>query len=70
MPKCPQCHSQSYRKNGRVRGKQRYRCKDCGRQFLEEALTVESPPEASNSGVSILLLDLENIRLDRGAESY
>ncbi len=32
---CPQCKSTSSRKNGRIHGNQRYRCKDCGRQFIE-----------------------------------
>jgi AcrR family transcriptional regulator/predicted RNA-binding Zn-ribbon protein involved in translation (DUF1610 family) len=33
--KCPQCYSQQISKNGSRRGKQCYRCKDCGRQFVE-----------------------------------
>lgn len=33
--KCPHCHSSSLSKNGHRHGKQRYLCKDCGRQFLE-----------------------------------
>ncbi len=33
--KCPRCESTSNRKNGRLKGRQRYQCKDCGRQFLE-----------------------------------
>jgi AcrR family transcriptional regulator/DNA-directed RNA polymerase subunit RPC12/RpoP len=33
--KCPSCASQRLSKNGRRYGKQRYLCKDCGRQFLE-----------------------------------
>jgi insertion element IS1 protein InsB len=35
---CPQCHSESYKKNGRIHtGKQHHRCKDCGRQFVLSA---------------------------------
>jgi transposase-like protein len=35
---CPQCHSESYKKNGRIHtGKQNHRCKDCGRQFVLRA---------------------------------
>jgi AcrR family transcriptional regulator len=34
--KCPHCYSQQVLKNGYRRGKQCYRCKDCGRQFVEE----------------------------------
>ncbi|GBO54551.1 transcriptional regulator, TetR family [Pseudanabaena sp. lw0831] len=33
--KCPHCHSSCLSKNGHRHNKQRYLCKDCGRQFLE-----------------------------------
>jgi transposase-like protein len=33
--KCPHCDSQRLSKNGHRYGKQRYICKDCGKQFLE-----------------------------------
>lgn len=33
--KCPKCSSTDVNKNGHCRGKQNYRCKSCGRQFLE-----------------------------------
>lgn len=33
--KCPKCGSTEVNKNGHCRGKQNYRCKHCGRQFLE-----------------------------------
>jgi len=33
--KCPRCNSTKISKNGRHRGKQRYKCKECNRQFLE-----------------------------------
>jgi predicted SprT family Zn-dependent metalloprotease len=32
---CPHCQSSQLLKNGHRRGKQCYRCKDCGRQFVE-----------------------------------
>ncbi|MBD2468041.1 TetR/AcrR family transcriptional regulator [Nostoc sp. FACHB-145] len=32
---CPHCHSSRLSKNGHRYGKQRYLCKDCGKQFLE-----------------------------------
>lgn len=32
---CPHCQSSQLSKNGYRRGKQCYRCKDCGRQFVE-----------------------------------
>lgn len=33
--KCSHCGSEQVRKNGHRRGKQNYRCKLCGRQFIE-----------------------------------
>jgi transposase-like protein len=33
--KCPFCHSEHLSKNGHKDGKQRYLCKDCGKQFPE-----------------------------------
>ncbi|MEH2329764.1 IS1/IS1595 family N-terminal zinc-binding domain-containing protein [Nostoc sp.] len=37
--KCPRCESTSYHKNGRRNDKQNYLCKNCGKQFLEPALS-------------------------------
>jgi transposase-like protein len=35
-PSCPSCQSESVVKNGSTRhGKQNYKCRDCGRQFVE-----------------------------------
>lgn len=44
---CPQCESSEIRKNGHVRDRQRYRCKNCGYQFIEgkysqDTLNVET----------------------------
>ncbi|QLE59377.1 TetR/AcrR family transcriptional regulator [Nostoc sp. TCL26-01] len=35
---CPHCHSSRLSKNGHRHGKQRYLCKDCGKQFLEKPM--------------------------------
>ena len=32
-PNCPKCHASAVYRNGKVLGKQRYRCKECGFQF-------------------------------------
>jgi transposase-like protein len=32
---CPRCHSTAIFKNGRRKDRQCYKCKQCGRQFLE-----------------------------------
>ena len=34
MPKCKNCDSQRAVRNGKVRGKQRFRCKECGFNFV------------------------------------
>ena len=37
MPACPICVSAKTVKNGRIHnGKQRFKCHDCGRQFIEQ----------------------------------
>ncbi len=37
MPACPTCASAHTVKNGRIHnGKQRFKCQDCGRQFVEQ----------------------------------
>jgi transposase len=35
MPECKNCKSKRVVKNGIVRGKQRYKCKECGYNFVE-----------------------------------
>ena len=35
---CPHCQSSQLSKNGHRRGKQCYRCKDCGKQFVEKTV--------------------------------
>lgn len=35
MVKCKKCQSENIVKNGKVRGKQRYLCKDCRYNFVE-----------------------------------
>ncbi len=37
LPSCPTCHSEEVVKNGRTRhAKQNYKCRNCGRQFVED----------------------------------
>ena len=35
MPECKSCKSEKVVKNGMARGKQRYKCKECGYNFVE-----------------------------------
>ena len=36
MIKCKKCGSKKYVKNGKARGHQKYLCKECGCNFIEE----------------------------------
>ena len=61
MPCCPACQSQSVVKNGHIHnGKQRYRCKDCQRQFVEEP---QNAPISEETKALIDRLLLEKIPL-------
>ena len=81
--KCPTCGSTSLRKNGRPNNRQRYRCKDCGRQFMvqlptsniEQEISVNQSElkalaEAPRVGIAILLLDAENLKIDVNTEQF
>ncbi len=81
--KCPTCGSTSLRKNGRPNNRQRYLCKDCGRQFMEQLPTLNigqdisvsqskstTLAEAPRDGIAILLLDVENLKIDINAEKF
>ena len=43
MLTCKKCGSEKYIKNGHARGRQRYRCKDCGCQFTDSPNRGKSP---------------------------
>jgi transposase-like protein len=43
---CPQCQSSQTVKNGTRKGLQRYKCKDCGRQFF----LTDNPPHRPPKG--------------------
>ncbi len=47
---CPTCGATDIRKNGHRQGKQRYACKDCGRQFaMPESAETEDKPKNQTS---------------------
>ena len=57
MPKCKNCGSEHVVKNGKVRGKQRFRCKECGFNFVEgDARTNEKI--AAKKAMLVLLYSL------------
>ncbi len=46
MPNCPECNGTTIVRNGKIHnGKQRYLCRSCGRQFIENPTAKRIPPE-------------------------
>ncbi len=75
--KCPTCGSTSLHKNGRPKGRQRYRCKDCGRHFITQSPASLVSPNQSEvitliqaPGIAILLLDAENLKINNSTEQF
>lgn len=57
MPVCPICASSQTVKNGRIHnGKQRFKCHDCGRQFIEHSTKKVISP-ATRELIDRLLLE-------------
>lgn len=57
MPACPICASAKTVKNGRIHnGKQRFKCHDCGRQFIEQP-TKKVIDQANRELIDRLLLE-------------
>ena len=57
MTNCPDCQSNNLKRNGHIHnGKQRYLCKDCGRQFTPEG-TKKTISEESKEMINRLLLE-------------
>ena len=56
---CPKCNSQDIVKNGSIHtGKQKYACKDCGRQFVENPQNKNQPiPDETINIIEKLLLE-------------
>jgi len=55
--KCRKCGSDKKVKNGKVKGVQRYKCKDCGFQFTKEEANGHSAEE-KNKAIALYLLGL------------
>ena len=57
MPACPSCASTRTVKNGRIHnGKQRFKCHECGRQFVEQP-TKKVIDQATRELIDRLLLE-------------
>ena len=56
-PICPSCNSKRVVKNGKIHnGKQNHKCKDCGRQFVEEP-QQKRISDATKALIDALLLE-------------
>ncbi len=53
--RCPDCGSNWMRKNGLARGKQSYRCGDCGRRYLPDAAYHRPSAAIKAQGVEMYL---------------
>ena len=59
---CPHCHSQKIVKNGSIHnGKKKYRCKACGRQFIENP-TKKYIDDQTKEIIDRLLLERISLR--------
>ena len=52
---CPTCESSQNKKNGFRRGKQSYRCKNCGTQYVEHPISNTYHPEVKRLCLKIYL---------------
>ncbi len=51
-PDCPKCHASTVYRSGKILGKQRYRCKNCGFQFTR---TTPRGRPASEKALAVTL---------------
>ncbi|MBD1809380.1 hypothetical protein H6F98_28570 [Microcoleus sp. FACHB-SPT15] len=63
---CPKCQSTDIRKNGRRQDKQRYFCKDCGRQFVISSLAKEEDNPELDKSASVETSNLEGSQANKG----
>jgi transposase-like protein len=58
LPACPACASIQTVKNGKIHnGKQNFRCRECGRQFVQDPPQNKSIDQASKDLIDKLLLE-------------
>ncbi|MEC4894289.1 MAG: NYN domain-containing protein [Oscillatoria sp. PMC 1051.18] len=61
--KCPRCGSNQISQAGSREGRRRYRCLSCKISLIEKVAS-------SSRGIAVLLLDIENIKLDPQGEAF
>ncbi len=55
LQSCPKCQSKDFVKNGRLHGRQRYRCRVCGYNFSVAKLGKVKPPEVQRKALQLYL---------------
>lgn len=62
--RCKRCRSEDYTRNGRMRGRQRYRCKACGLNF------TDTPPRGKSFALQLVaeLLYVNGLSMNRTAK--
>ena len=61
-PNCPKCHASAVYRNGKVLGKQRYRCKECGFQFTRTTPSCSRLAACSSSGAPVTRATVSLVR--------
>ena len=64
---CPTCNSKNLRKLGIVKGKQRYKCKDCNRIFIENPQILYHSKKQENEAIKEVF---KGKKLSKVAEKY
>lgn len=52
---CPRCKSSSHKKNGKIVGRQRYKCHDCGYNYSVEIKSTASPMSVKRQALQLYL---------------
>jgi len=69
MPICPNCNSLKIVKNGRIHnGKQRFKCNECSRQFVETSEKIVISQEKRNLIDRLLLERISLAGISRAVE--
>ena len=69
MPICPNCNSLKIVKNGRIHnGKQRFKCNECNRQFVDNSQKIIISQEKRDSIDRLLLEKISLAGISRAVE--
>ena len=52
---CPKCNSRKHTKDGKVRGMQRFKCKDCNYRYTVEIKSTAKPKNTKRQAVELYL---------------